>query len=78
MGFKVDMKWKFLFFDMKVQEKLERKPSTFLNIFPTCRDISVQRSVKWHQKWFTKIWPIVETLAKTAKFVRSTGLHVNK
>ena len=28
-SFKVDMKWKFLFFDMKVQEKLERKPLTF-------------------------------------------------
>ena len=25
----VDMKWKFLFFDMKVQEKLEREPLTF-------------------------------------------------
>ena len=28
-NFKVDMKWKFLSFDMKVQEKLERKPLTF-------------------------------------------------
>ena len=26
----------------------------------------------------TKIGPIVETLAKTAKFVTSTGLHLNK
>ena len=67
-SFKVDMKSKFLFFDMKVQEKLERKPLIFfLDIFPSFRDI-----------WFTKIWPTVETLAKTAKFVTSTGLHVNK
>ena len=66
---------KILFFYTKVQEKLER---SFLNIFPSSRDIIVQRSVKLHQKWFTKIWPIVETLAKTAKFVTSSGLHVNK
>ena len=48
-----------------------------VDIFPSSRGISVQRSVKWHQKWFTKIWPIVETLAKMAKFVTLTGLHVN-
>ena len=52
---------------MKVQGKLERKPLTFSKY--SSRDIRVQRSVKLHQKWFTKIWPIVETLAKTAKFV---------
>ena len=74
VAFKVDMKRKFLSFDMKVKEKLERKPL----IFPGSRDTSVQRSVKWHQKRFTKIWPIIETFAKTAKFVTSTGLHVNK
>ena len=67
----------FIFFHMKVQEKLERKSMSFSNIFPSSRDISIQRSVKWHRKWFTKIWPYVETLAKTAKFVTSTGLHVN-
>ena len=69
---------KIFIFVTKVQEKLERKPLTFLNIFPSSRGISVQRRVKLHQKWFTKIWPIVETLPKMAKFVTSTGLYVNK
>ena len=41
---------KIFIFDMKVQGKLERKPFY---------------KKKSHQKWFTKIWPIVETLAKT-------------
>ena len=51
--FKVDMKLKFLFLDMKVQEKLKRKLLPFLLLlltFPSSRDINVQRSVKWHKK----------------------------
>ena len=57
---KVDMKRKFLFSDMIVQAKLERRP--FLDIFSGSRDIGNQRSVKLHQQWFTyrknlaKLW----------------------
>ena len=61
--FKVNTKWKFLIFYMKVQEKLERNPLTFSQYLSSLRDMSVQRSVKWHQKWFTKMWPIIKILA---------------
>ena len=60
---------------MEIQRKTGQK---IVDIFPDSSYISVQRSVKWHQKWFTKGWPIIKTLEETMKFVASTGLYVNK
>ena len=68
----------FVFLYENTEKNWKETRSPFLNICPSSRDFNVQRNVKWHQKWFTKVWPIIETLVKTAKFVTSTGLNVNK
>ena len=77
--FKVDMKLKILFHDMKVQENLERTPLTdrilisFLvtemSIFKKCK---MAPKVVHHRQKFD------ETLTETAKCVTLIGLHVSR
>ena len=75
---KVDMKWKFLFSDMIVEAKPERRLLTvswYLFWFQRYRH---SKKCKIAQKVVHLSQKFGETMAKMAKFVTSVGLHVSR